>query len=38
MVLSGAAALFGLFFLVWILWTTVSKGVDATSTCDLFTR
>jgi phosphate transport system permease protein len=26
-VLSCAAALFGLFFLAWILWTTVSKGL-----------
>jgi phosphate transport system permease protein len=27
LVSSGAAALFGLTFLVWILWTTVSKGL-----------
>jgi phosphate transport system permease protein len=27
LVLSGAAALFGLAFLVWILWTTISKGL-----------
>ncbi|MEO7934945.1 MAG: phosphate ABC transporter permease PstA [Dokdonella sp.] len=26
-VLSCAAALFGLFFLAWILWTTISKGI-----------
>jgi phosphate transport system permease protein len=26
--LSGAAAAFGLAFLVWILWTTVSKGLS----------
>ncbi len=29
LVLSGAATLFGLFWLAWILWTTVSKGVAA---------
>ena len=29
MVLSGMATVFGLFFLVWILWTTFSKGLDA---------
>lgn len=29
MVLSGLATLFGLFFLTWILWTTLSKGIDA---------
>jgi phosphate transport system permease protein len=28
LVLSGAAALFGLAFLAWILWTTISKGLD----------
>lgn len=27
LVLSGAAALFGLFWLVWILWTTLSRGL-----------
>ncbi|HUD42772.1 MAG TPA: phosphate ABC transporter permease PstA [Dokdonella sp.] len=27
LVLSCAAALFGLFFLFWILWTTVSRGM-----------
>ncbi|HUE92434.1 phosphate ABC transporter permease PstA [Pseudomonas sp.] len=31
LVLSGAAAIFGLFWLVWILWTTFTKGVDAMS-------
>lgn len=29
MVLSGIATIFGLFFLTWILWTTLSKGIDA---------
>ena len=29
MVLSGVATTFGLFFLTWILWVTVSKGFDA---------
>ncbi len=29
MVLSGAAALFGLFWLAWILWTTLSRGIGA---------
>ncbi|MFN5702908.1 MAG: phosphate ABC transporter, permease protein PstA, partial [Gammaproteobacteria bacterium] len=29
MVLSGLATIFGLFFLIWILWTTLSKGIDA---------
>ncbi len=36
MLLSGAAAIFGLLWLVWILWTTVSKGV-AHLNLDLFT-
>ncbi len=36
LLLSGAAALFGLFWLAWILWTTVSKGLDAMS-LQLFT-
>jgi phosphate transport system permease protein len=36
MVLSVAAAVFGLFWLVWILWTTVSKGLGALN-LDLFT-
>lgn len=29
LVLSAAAALLGLFFLAWILWTTLSKGIAA---------
>jgi phosphate transport system permease protein len=29
LLLSGAATLFGLFWLAWILWVTVSKGIDA---------
>ncbi len=29
LVLSGAAALFGLFWLSWILWTTLSRGIGA---------
>lgn len=29
LLLSGAATLFGLFWLVWILYTTVSKGLNA---------
>jgi phosphate transport system permease protein len=29
LLLSGAATLFGLFWLAWILWTTVSKGMAA---------
>jgi len=36
MLFSGAAAIFGLLWLVWILWTTVSKGV-AHLNLDLFT-
>lgn len=28
LLLSGAATIFGLFWLVWILWTTVSYGID----------
>ncbi len=36
LVLSGAAAIFGLFWLVWILWTTVSKGISYFD-IDLFT-
>ena len=31
LVLSGTAALVGLFFLVWILFTTLSKGIDGLS-------
>jgi phosphate transport system permease protein len=37
LVLSGIATLFGLFFLAWILWTTVSKGISALNP-DLFTK
>jgi phosphate transport system permease protein len=29
LLLSGLATLFGLFFLIWILWVTVSKGMGA---------
>ena len=29
LLLSGAATLFGLFWLTWILWVTISKGIDA---------
>ncbi len=29
LLLSGAATLFGLFWLTWILWTTVTKGMNA---------
>ena len=29
LLLSAAAALLGLFFLGWILWTTLSKGIAA---------
>jgi phosphate transport system permease protein len=36
-ILSSAAALFGLFFLTWILWTTVSKGLSGISIA-LFTQ
>ncbi|MFC4728772.1 phosphate ABC transporter permease PstA [Coralloluteibacterium thermophilus] len=36
MVLSVAAAIFGLFFLLWILWTTLTKGLGAMN-ADLFT-
>ncbi|HEY0661542.1 MAG TPA: phosphate ABC transporter permease PstA [Lysobacter sp.] len=28
LVLSGAATIFGLFWLTWILWTTISYGID----------
>ncbi|MCZ8166072.1 phosphate ABC transporter permease PstA [Silanimonas sp.] len=31
LVLSGTAAMVGLFFLVWILFTTLSKGIDGLS-------
>ncbi len=37
LILSGIATLFGLFFLTWILWTTVSKGFSALN-LDLFTK
>lgn len=37
LVLSGLAAAIGLFFLIWILWTTFSKGVNAMS-LSLFTE
>ena len=37
LVLSGFATLIGLFFLAWILWTTVSKGISALN-LDLFTK
>ena len=37
LLLSGAAALIGLAFLVWICWTTLSKGVTALSP-SLFTQ
>jgi phosphate transport system permease protein len=37
LVLSGVATLLGLFFLAWILWTTVSKGISALN-LDLFTK
>ncbi len=36
LILSGVATLAGLFFLVWILWTTVSRGLSALN-LDLFT-
>ena len=29
LLLSGGAALFGLFWLTWILWTTLSRGIGA---------
>lgn len=31
LVLSGTAAMVGLFFLVWLLFTTLSKGIDGLS-------
>jgi phosphate transport system permease protein len=37
MVVSGLCAAFGLFWLVWILWTTLRKGLSAMS-LDLFTQ
>lgn len=36
-VLSCAAAIFGLFFLAWILWTTISKGIGGINIA-LFTQ
>ena len=36
-VLSCAAATFGLFFLAWILWTTISKGIGGINIA-LFTQ
>ncbi len=36
LVLSGAATVFGLFWLTWILWTTFSKGFESFN-LDLFT-
>ncbi|MFP3822472.1 hypothetical protein SB658_27645, partial [Bacillus sp. SIMBA_008] len=35
--LSCATALFGLFFLAWILWTLAAKGLAGIN-LDLFTR
>jgi phosphate transport system permease protein len=37
LVLSGIATLLGLFFLAWILWTTLQNGISALN-LDLFTR
>ena len=37
MIVSGLCAAFGLFWLVWILWTTLRKGLSAMS-LDLFTQ
>ena len=37
LLLSAAAALLGLFFLAWILWTTLSKGIAAFNVA-LFTQ
>jgi phosphate transport system permease protein len=37
LVMSCAAALFGLFFLAWILWTTISKGIGGINLA-LFTQ
>lgn len=36
-VMSCAAAVFGLFFLAWILWTTISKGIGGINIA-LFTQ
>lgn len=35
--MSSAAAIFGLFFLAWILWTTISKGISGINIA-LFTQ
>ena len=35
--LSIAAAIFGLMWLVWILWTTITKGMGSLN-LDLFTQ
>jgi len=37
LILAGAATLFGLFFLVWILWTTLGRGIAALD-LNLFTQ
>ncbi len=37
LVLSCAAAVFGLFFLTWILWTTITKGIAGINVA-LFTQ
>jgi phosphate transport system permease protein len=37
LLLSCATALFGLFFLAWILWTLISKGIAGIN-LDLFTK
>lgn len=37
LVMSCAAAVFGLFFLAWILWTTISKGMSGINIA-LFTQ
>lgn len=37
LIFSGLATVFGLFFLAWILWTTLSKGISALH-LDLFTK
>ncbi len=36
-VMSSAAAIFGLYFLAWILWTTISKGISGINIA-LFTQ
>ncbi len=37
LVLAGGAAIFGLFWLAWILWTTLSRGIGAINIA-LFTQ